>query len=124
VFDGGAADRLESVMTSKRKHRHADMPPIAEGQRVARNPEMDAWQAAHEALVTIRVWLREDGRALTSTTWAADVAAAEPFEKPLEDMLTALVHINRNSAESALMLKRLMDSMDVLLEATDAKAAN
>lgn len=98
------------------KHRHSDMPPIDENVRVPTTPEMTAWQAAHEPLVTLRAWVREDGRVLVATTWAADITAEPTFDKPLEDMVGVLAAITRNAAGAALALNELLTHMNALMK--------
>lgn len=68
-----------------------DLPP-GEGGPSEQTPEMTAWQAAHEPTLTLRVWLGTDGRRfLLHFGWTKEIAGRDVFERPIDDMLQAVL---------------------------------
>lgn len=74
--------------------RYDDIPVMPTGNS-APQPDVTAWQDAHEPMVTLRAWVGTRGEVLVSTRWAEDVIRADVFEKPVLDMLMAMFQIAR-----------------------------
>lgn len=69
--------------------RHDDLPTVTEGE------ELTAWQAAHEPVVTVRVWLGQGGLTMTHVGWASEIAAIGVTEEmPLVEMATVIAALH------------------------------
>lgn len=83
----------------------------------APNAERDAWQAANPPLVTVRVWVGTEGRAMSNVSWHESINAEnEALCKPLADMLTAAVGLYRTA-------ERLETGLAMALHYQEALAA-
>jgi hypothetical protein len=89
-----------------------DKLPLEDDGVSMTTPEVDAWQSAHEPIVTIKVWLGKNdlpgsGTALTRVTWSAEAQTpAEIVLRPLEEMAAAMtaVHNMVHQVEGAIRL--------------------
>lgn len=72
-----------------------DMAHLAQTGPTPIRPDVAEWQAAHEPLLTVRAWRGNGGETMTAVRWAEEVERMDVMEKPLVDMLAALLHVAR-----------------------------
>ena len=109
------ADRLEPVMTLV-----YDDLPITKGGVHRPDSEVAAWQAAHEPILRIAVWLGPEDKVMTHVDWAPGIQQAETMCKPLPEMAKAVLAVYKTMRQLAEALAAVEEQRRVFEGAPQA----